>query len=335
VNVTHHLVIVMDSRATPPRRFEWTTTDIETAREFLYQTYGGQLRASRRRNSPLVVSLTNVDAGQFSCSHVAVPGELIFKVTGHDSLTIYTVHGGAAEAAQGNAVERYVVGDAFIGNFPEAEYLCRTRDARGHVATLPIPLLGRVAGVSSERSLIPPAQSPLHAPRGDALTQWQHTIGYVDTMLANPAVCDSPLSLGNLARLLAGTALTAFLNTALRAPQPADRADTTPLLLRRAVAFIDDHAHTDIGAADVAAAIHVTPRAVQYMFRRHLDSTPSGYLRRVRLHHAHQELLASTPMQTTVSTVAARWGFLHAGRFSALYRQTYGESPYITLRRGL
>jgi AraC-like DNA-binding protein len=324
----------MDERATPPRRFDWATTDINEAREFLYRTYGGQLRTSRRRNNPLVVSLTQIDADQFSCSHVTVPGELIFNVTGLDSLTIYTVYGGEAEAGQGRALERYVVGDAFIGNFPHADYPCRTRDARGHVATLPIPLLSRVAGISAERLLIPPRHAPLHPPSAAAKSQWTHTVGYVDAMLANPAVSGSPLSLGILARLLAGTALTVFPNNALREPQPADRADTTPILLRRAVAFIDDNAHTDIGAADIAAAIHVTPRAVQYMFRRHLDSTPISYLRRVRLHHAHQELLASTPIQTTVTAVAARWGFLHAGRFSALYRQTYGQSPYTTLKHG-
>lgn len=324
----------MDS-STTPKRSKFATTDPEAAREFLHRTYGGRLRISRPRNIPLVVSLTHFDAGQFSCSHVTVPGELIFKITGQDSVTVYTVRAGAAEADQGKTTDRYQRGDAFIGNFPQADYYCRTCDARGHVATLPIPLLAGVAGISAERLLIPPRFSSLHPVSRAAVAQWQHTIGYVDTMLADPTVSDSPLSLGILARLLAGTALTVFPNNALRAPQPADRADTTPLLLRRAVAFIDDNAHTDIGPADIAAAIHVTPRAVQYMFRRHLDTTPTGYLRRVRLHHAHSELVTSTPVQTTVSAVAARWGFLHTGRFAALYRRTYGQSPFTTLRSGL
>jgi hypothetical protein len=43
--------------------------------------------------------------------------------------------------------------------------------------------------------------------------------------------------------------------------------------MRRAVAFIDEHAHEDIAAADIAAAAGVTIRSVQLAFRRHLDST--------------------------------------------------------------
>jgi transcriptional regulator GlxA family with amidase domain len=86
--------------------------------------------------------------------------------------------------------------------------------------------------------------------------------------------------------------------------------------------------------ADIADAVRVTPRAVQYMFRRHLDITPLQYLRRLRLHCAHQDLLAADPTIDTVAGIAARWGFAHTGRFAALYRQTYGQSPHTTLRNG-
>ena len=94
----------------------------------------------------------------------------------------------------------------------------------------------------------------------------------------------------------------------------------------------DAHAANDISLADIAEAVHVTPRAVQYMFRRHLETTPLQYLRRVRLHHAHQELRGTDRMQETVTAIAARWGFVHTGRFAVLYRQTYGQSPHTTLR---
>lgn len=51
-----------------------------------------------------------------------------------------------------------------------------------------------------------------------------------------------------------------------------------------------------------------------------------------RLHHAHQELLAGARPRDTVTAIAARWGFIDAGRFAAVYRQTYGQSPHTTLR---
>ncbi|OOK72761.1 bacterial regulatory helix-turn-helix s, AraC family protein [Mycobacterium kansasii] len=38
----------------------------------------------------------------------------------------------------------------------------------------------------------------------------------------------------------------------------------------------------NIGVKDVAAVVHLTPRAVQYLFRQQLDTTPTEYLRRIR-----------------------------------------------------
>ena len=37
--------------------------------------------------------------------------------------------------------------------------------------------------------------------------------------------------------------------------------------------FIDEHAHQDITAADIAGAARVTIRTIQLAFRRHLDTT--------------------------------------------------------------
>jgi transcriptional regulator GlxA family with amidase domain len=105
-----------------------------------------------------------------------------------------------------------------------------------------------------------------------------------------------------------------------------------PRTLRRAIAFIHENAHQDIGLSDIAAAINVTPRSVQYTFRRHLATTPLEYLRRVRLDRAHRDLVAADPTVDTVMAIAERWRFSHAGRFSIAYRETFGTPPSRTLR---
>jgi transcriptional regulator GlxA family with amidase domain len=56
------------------------------------------------------------------------------------------------------------------------------------------------------------------------------------------------------------------------------------------------------------------------------------YLRTVRMERAHRQLVDADPTTTTVQTVAAQWGFAHTGRFSALYRRSYGRNPSDTLR---
>nr|CDU26668.1 putative AraC-like transcriptional regulator [Rhodococcus opacus] len=51
----------------------------------------------------------------------------------------------------------------------------------------------------------------------------------------------------------------------------------------------------------------------------------------IRLSRADADLRALEP-GVTVSEVAARWGFTHAGRFSAAYRRRYGKSPSELIR---
>jgi transcriptional regulator GlxA family with amidase domain len=112
----------------------------------------------------------------------------------------------------------------------------------------------------------------------------------------------------------------------------ADTSAAQPQTLRRAIAFIHGNAHRDIGVSDIAAAIGVTPRSVQYTFRRHLGTTPLEYLRRVRLDRAHRDLQAADPAVHTVMEIAGRWRFGHPGRFSMVYKQAFGTQPSATLR---
>jgi hypothetical protein len=48
---------------------------------------------------------------------------------------------------------------------------------------------------------------------------------------------------------------------------PAETFAAQPQTLRRAIAFIHDNAHPDIGLGDIATAIDVTPRAVQHVLQ--------------------------------------------------------------------
>jgi transcriptional regulator GlxA family with amidase domain len=126
-------------------------------------------------------------------------------------------------------------------------------------------------------------------------------------------------------------ALATFPNNALTDPTIEDRHDGSPATLRRAAAFIDEHADQDISPAGIATAARVTIRAVQLAFRRYLDATPTGYLRKVRLDHAHRQLLAADPRHQSVTAVAYQRGFTTPSRFAACYRAAYGVPPSHTL----
>ncbi|MGH3311506.1 MAG: helix-turn-helix transcriptional regulator, partial [Streptomyces sp.] len=165
---------------------------------------------------------------------------------------------------------------------------------------------------------------------------WNNTLAYVrDSILVRGDVAAQPLIVGQAARLLAATALNTFPNTAWSEPTPADGNDATPDTMRKAAVFIEENAHTDISVADIAAAVHVSPRALRYAFRIHYGTSPLGHLRRARLDRAHFDLLAADPADGgsagLVATIAARWGFPNPGNFAALYQDVYGVSPHNTL----
>ncbi len=162
---------------------------------------------------------------------------------------------------------------------------------------------------------------------------WQNLVRYVTHDFCNNELAyASPLIYGHTMRLLAATVLETFPNTTMgAAPDRPGGADASAV--RRAVAYIDDHAAEPIGLAEIAAAARLGSRTVQEAFRKHLDTTPIAYLRRVRLERAHRDLRAADPTAgTTVAEIAARWGFAHHGRFAALYQSCYGHAPSHTLR---
>ncbi|MGQ4615841.1 AraC-like ligand-binding domain-containing protein [Nocardia sp. R7R-8] len=102
--------------------------------------------------------------------------------------------------------------------------------------------------------------------------------------------------------------------------------------IARAVELIEAHAHEPLTVDDIAYAVGIGPRALQDGFRRYYNTTPTAYLREIRLHRVRTELLQADPTVTTVTDVAVRWGFLHLGRFSAAYSRRFGETPSQTLR---
>ena len=163
---------------------------------------------------------------------------------------------------------------------------------------------------------------------------WRSLLHFVGREMSIPSsALGAGLVQAQMARMVAASAITVFPNTALRVAHTPSPGRVEPAALRRAVAFVDANAERPITVQDMAAAASTTPRALQHAFARHRDTTPTGYLRRVRLEHAHRELQAADPVDgTTVGSVAARWGFISPGRFAAQYRETYGALPSHTLR---
>ena len=166
-------------------------------------------------------------------------------------------------------------------------------------------------------------------PSPAALGTWNSTVRLIAQTYLGGEI--APMMRAEMARLAAVAMLDTFshsstsLPEALLAPRNAS--------LRSAVEYVHAHAHLPITAADVAQHAGLTARGLQQSFSRHLETTPTEYLRGVRLERVHEELRAGSPDRVTVAEVARRWAFAHLGRFSAAYVKRFGEYPRDTLQR--
>jgi len=110
--------------------------------------------------------------------------------------------------------------------------------------------------------------------------------------------------------------------------------ELAPRLVRQAEDYLLAHIDRPVTLEDVAEAVGVSARALQYAFRRFRDTTPMAFLRNARLARAHRDLQAARP-GSTVTEIATRWGFTHFGRFAETYRARFGCTPRQTLQDAL
>jgi len=311
----------------------FASSDPAEAEAFLARAYATVFVGAYPR-PPHRFSIDRAAYGPLDFARVGLSCAVDWQTNPLGKIRLSCVHQGVVrQHLRDGSTVSYGPGDVMIMGEPDQPFSGRCERPHFDVALLDPSLLQRVATSGPARRPRPvrlTGSYPLSLPARDHLA---HVIGHLHTLArSQPLRPGYPLLVSTAADHLAALLLTYFPNTAVTEPTIEDRHDTTSVLLQRAITYIDDHAHTDISLADIAGAIYVTPRALQLMFRRHLDCTPMQYLRRVRLHHAHSELINSTPGQATVTAVAYRWGFGNVGRFAAYYRQTYGHSPRATLR---
>ena len=175
------------------------------------------------------------------------------------------------------------------------------------------------------------AMAPVSAARQRRFTQTAEFI--CGQLVTSRATGMHPLIVPELTRVAAAAFLETFPNTTMSLGYVQAPGWVPPASVRAATAYMDAHAGQPITLTGIAAAAGVTARALSYTFRRYYGTTPAGYLRRVRLEHAHRELLAAGPASgLTVKAVACRWGWASHSRFAVAYQQRFGVPPSRTLR---
>jgi AraC-like DNA-binding protein len=83
----------------------------------------------------------------------------------------------------------------------------------------------------------------------------------------------------------------------------------------------------------LCAEIGVPERTLRMCCAELLGESPTRYVLLQRLNKARAALRRADPSTASVAEVARNYQFVEFGRFSVMYRATFGESPSVTLQR--
>jgi AraC-like DNA-binding protein len=175
----------------------------------------------------------------------------------------------------------------------------------------------------------------LTAPAGSAFLQFVRS--YHDDLNSDSPAMGIPFARKLLNETLMARLLLAVGNTAAEATRghgsPGPGGSRQSRLVTRFERMLADHAQDPISIVDIANALNVPLRTLQYTVRHELGVTPSERLHEVRLDLVQARLLTADPAVSSVTEIAAGCGFMHLGRFASSYHAAYGEYPSATLRR--
>lgn len=129
-----------------------------------------------------------------------------------------------------------------------------------------------------------------------------------------------------LAQKVADTLVhTRHLNHPGEARVPAGsryRVDDARLV--KAIRLMEEHVEDKLTLKDVAATAGLSDRQLERLFHKHLQTTPVGFYRQLRLDRAHRLLTYS---RLSVRDVALATGFATLAEFSRAFKQRYGRPP--------
>ena len=136
-----------------------------------------------------------------------------------------------------------------------------------------------------------------------------------------------------LARSIVETITDLYLHAR---PAPTRRVRAAAKLgriVRKAEERFDSAQSEPVSLADLCAAAGVSQGTLHNAFMTMCGNSPMAHFKKRRLTDARLALLEPNPNRRLVKSAALDSGLTHLGRFSAEYREFFGESPTTTLNR--
>jgi transcriptional regulator GlxA family with amidase domain len=103
-------------------------------------------------------------------------------------------------------------------------------------------------------------------------------------------------------------------------------------VVARAEAYIRANLDGRMRLTELCRILGLSERGLRNAFYRVHGMSPMQWTKGERLQGARNALVQDTTPRTTVTSVAAEYGFYELGRFAAVYKDAFGEAPSDTLR---
>lgn len=310
------------------------TRDLAEAQELITQVYIPHTLMSRD-GYPLDFKLNFLQSHQLTVGHLnyGADAELLVPAMGsfyHLNLTLHgntMVHQSGRKGTTSALRSGVVFGprdDFTVRWSPEAtQYAVKFPRAviEDHLAAL----INHPVGGVLDFALV----FDLSGPPGQALLS---AINFLRNELSRPGgLAQSPIARAQLESFV-------MTQTLLAVPHQYTEELTTPTKpahrnrVRDVIDLIESHPESELTMASLSKVAGVSARALQNGFRTATGMAPMAYVRNVRLERVHTELLAAAGTRS-ITDIATHWGFGHLSRFSAQYKQKYGETPSETVAK--
>lgn len=314
------------------------TADVDEARAAVREVYLENLLTPLQRDG-VHMRLNAWDDGDFTLGFLSYGGDIALQMPApddcyHVNLTI----AGTTKGSRGDHSEGFTqAGQSGLVLLPHHRTTVNwAADAEQLIFRLSRRLLEQHAadtlGRPVERPIEFDFQLDLTTPSGQSLLA---STRFMAAELDRPGgLADNPLALGHLrAFVLNGILMTASssLRDALSTPGQVQASGQ----LRAVLEHIHDHLDEPLTPVQLARVGTMSLRSLHATFHDVLDTSPMAYVRELRLESVRQELIKSSCPDLKVGEVAMKWGFFHVSRFSAHYKQKYGELPSETRARHL
>jgi AraC-like DNA-binding protein len=309
------------------------TNDVDEARELLDRAYV-PLEINPIGRCPLDLQMSSAEHGVLTAGYIQFGGEVRLRVPDVRSYHVDIPLSGQATNGWDDGHQDMAVASVSAGIFmPDmpvditwssgCRQIClmvSAQEMRRQLETmLDQPVL---AAVEFERRLN--LKTPSSASWLELVTVLMREANRPDGLLSHRLAKD------NLQHLLIQYLLLMQPHNYTEALRAGERPSSVGVV-RRAIELMRTYPEASWTTAKLAQKTGLSARALQKSFARAGELPPMTYLRHLRLHRVHAELLNADPRSVTVTAVASRWGFFHFGRFAQQYYQQFGESPSVTL----